>query len=115
MSKKQGNEKPSRLMRVVYPLTLALIAAGCVYALMPGFRELEDVRAQMANLRQTLTAKSLANEALSKEIESMDTAEGVERAARRYLRWARPDEVLVLFEPPSGETTTEFRLGERRP
>jgi cell division protein FtsB len=107
MSKKQGNGKASGRKRVIYPLTLALVAGACVYALMPGFRELEDVRARITNLRETLRAKTLANAERIKEIEDMNTADGVERAARRYLRWGRPDEVLVLFEPPSGEPATE--------
>lgn len=112
MSKKPGPRKPSGRTRVIYPLTLALVAGTCAYALMPGFRELESVRAQITNQRDTLRAKTLANAARIKEIGSMETADGVERAARRYLRWGRPDEVLVLFEPPSGEPTTEFELGE---
>lgn len=97
---------------MLYPLALALVAGTCVYALMPGFREVESVRAQITSLRDTLRAKTLANAARVKEIESMETDEGVERAARRYLRWGRPDEVLVLFEPPAGEPMTELELGE---
>lgn len=112
MSKKQGNGKPSGRTKMLYPLVLALVAGTCVYALMPGFRELESVRAQITSLRDTLRAKDFANAARIKEIESMETAEGVERAARRYLRWGRPEEVLVLFEPPSAGPTTEFEVGQ---
>jgi len=105
--KKKKKEKPSRVKKAIYPLSLVLMAGVCVYVLLPGFKELEGVRAQIAELRQIACEKSLDNEALRKEIESMDTAEGIERAARRHLRLARPGELLIIFETPENETSTE--------
>ncbi len=105
--KKKKQEKPNRLKRAVYPMSLALVTGLSVYVLLPGFRDLEGVRAQIAELRRSAREESLSNEALRKEIESMDTAEGVERAARQHLRLARPGEMLIIFETPKGTVSVE--------
>lgn len=105
--KKKKKDKPNRLKKAVYPLSVILVSGACVYVLLPGFKELEGVRAQIAELRQVAEEKNLDNEALRKDIESMDTAEGIERAARHYLRLARPGELLIIFQPPGNETSTE--------
>jgi cell division protein FtsB len=105
--KKKTNGKPNRLKKSVYPLSLALVTATCVYVLLPGFKELEGVRAQIADLRRVAREKSLGNESLKKEIESMDTPEGVERAARQHLRLAGPGELLIVFETPENAVSAE--------
>ncbi len=105
--RKKKEEKPSRLKSFVYPISVVVLLAVCGYVLMPGFGELEKVRAQLRELSQVAREKEGSNEQLRREIESMETSEGIELAARRYLRLAKPDEVIVVFSPAQRDDPTE--------
>lgn len=100
MRKKKKQKKRSKLRKFYCPGSLIVVTGACVYLLVPGFRELQSVRARMAKLEHVQRERKAGNEALKKEIASMKTSEGIERAARRHLRLARPDEVIVRFQPP---------------
>jgi cell division protein FtsB len=100
-------EKASRVKKAAYPLSLILTAGLCAYVLVPGFKQLDRVHVQIDELRRTESEKRLYNEALKQEIGSMYTSEGIERAARRHLRLARPDEVIVVFESPQENKSAE--------
>lgn len=100
-------EKASGVKRAAYPLSLILTAGLCAYVLVPGFKQLDTVHVQIDELRRTEGEKRLYNEALKQEIASMYTSEGIERAARRHLRLARPDEVIVVFESPQQNKSAE--------
>jgi cell division protein FtsB len=105
--RKREKEKRSRLRKVFYPAMVMAVAGVCAYILVPGFRELESVRSRVAELERVLLSSKSRNEALRREIASMDTPEGIERAARRHLRLAKPDEVIVRFESPEKAETAE--------
>jgi cell division protein FtsB len=107
VKKKKKEKKPSRLKKVAYSLSLALVFGMCAYVLLPGFSRLEKVRTQIAELRRTYDEKQLHNETLKVEIESMYTSEGIERAARQHLRLAKPDEVVVVFVPSGDRSSAE--------
>jgi cell division protein FtsB len=107
VKKKKKKKKRSKLLKFFYPASVLAVMLACAYVLVPGFRELASVRAQVAALERAYQEKSAANASLKKEIASMNTAEGIERAARRYLRAAKPDEVIFVFKPPHDENSTE--------
>jgi len=100
-------ERPSSVKKAAYPLSLILTAGLCAYLLVPGFKQLDKVQAQIDELRGIESEKRLHNEALKEEIGSMYTSEGIERAARRHLRLAKPDEVIVVFESPQESKSAE--------
>jgi cell division protein FtsB len=105
--KKKKKERRSRLRKVSYPVSVALVMGACAYILLPGFRDLERVRQDAARLRRLEGVRESRNQALKREIASMKTSEGIERAARRHLRLAKPDEVIVVFQSPGEEVSTE--------
>ncbi len=105
--KKKETEKRGRLRRFFYPGSVIAVTGVCAYVLVPGFREVESVRARLAELERVRVEKRSSNEVLKKEIAGMQTAEGIELAARRHLRLAKPEEVIVVFESPREETSTE--------
>jgi len=107
MRKRKKEKRPSRLRKAIYPLTVILVVGVCAYTLLPGFEELEKVHARIGRLRQISREKESRNEALKNEIASMHTSEGIELAARRHLRLARPDEVIVIFQSPEEGNATE--------
>jgi len=105
--KKKGKKKRSRLRKFFYPASLIAVGGMCLYVLVPGFRELESVRARKAELERVQQEKKSANEALKERIAKMNTSEGIEQAARKHLQLAEPDEVIVSFESPEEEKPTE--------
>ncbi len=105
--KRKKEEKPNRARKAVYPLSLILLLGVSAYVLAPGFQELDQVRAQVKELRRKEGERKSHNEALRKEIESMHTSEGIEWAARRYLRLAKPDEVVIVFRSPEDNKAEE--------
>ena len=107
--KKKGKEKKKRrtLTKFVYPASVVAVIGVCAYVLVPGFRDLESVRARVADLERVRQQKESRNQALTKEIASMNTPEGIERAARRHLRLARPGELIVHWLSPGEEESTE--------
>ena len=105
--KKKKEKKRSKLLKLFYPASVLAVTLACAYVLVPGFRELASVRGQVAALERAYQEKIAANASLKEEIASMNTAEGTEQAARRYLRAAKPDEVIVVFKPPADENSTE--------
>ena len=105
--KKKGKKKPSRLRKFLYPVSLIAVVGVCAYVLVPGFRELESVRSRKAELEGVQQEKKSANQALKREIARMNTSEGIEEAARKYLQLAKPDEVVVSFESPEEGKPTE--------
>lgn len=109
MKKKKGKEKKkrSKLRKCIYPASVFAVIAVCAYVLVPGFRELDGVRARIVEMERSKQQQESRNASLKKEIASMDTSEGIERAARRHLRVAMPDEVIVRFQSPEEEKSTE--------
>jgi cell division protein FtsB len=104
---KKKKENRGRLKKAVYPLSLVFVVGACAYVLLPGFRELDGVRATLRRLNRLEREKKQHNEALKQEIASMHTSDGIERAARQYLRLAKPDEVIVVFRSSEEEKPTE--------
>lgn len=100
-------ERQSRAKKAAYPLSLVLTVGVCAYVLVPGFKELEKVRDRIVELRRVAQEKNSYNQALREDIKSMHTSEGIERAARRHLRLAKPDEVIVVFHSPENGDSAE--------
>jgi cell division protein FtsB len=99
--KKKKKKKKSKLGKFLYPASVIAVTAVCAYVLFPGFRELEDVRARVVELERAHQGKLADNDALKREVASMSTPEGIERAARRFLGAAKPDEIIFRFKPPA--------------
>jgi cell division protein FtsB len=105
--KKQKKKKRSELRKFVYPAIVVVLMAVCAYLLLPGFRELDSVRARVGELERVSDEKKAANEILEKEIASMSTSEGIERAARQHLHVAKSDELIVRFGSAEAKEQTE--------
>ncbi len=104
---RKKKKKRSKLRKFVYPAIVVVVMGACAYVLLPGFRELESVRARVGELERVSEEKKTANEILEKEIASMSTSEGIGRAARQHLHVAKPDELIVRFGPAEGKEQTE--------
>ena len=78
----------------------ALITAGCVYLLKPGFAEYAEQRAEMKRLTAQIGKLETERDALGEQKQKLEAEdpELTERLAREKFRLGKPGETIFRFK-----------------
>jgi cell division protein FtsB len=89
---------------LVWPAVLAVVLVVCAVIFYRGMSNFQDVRAELAQVRQTNQRLDRENRSLYRQVLRLrgDDA-AVERAARREMGLVRPGEVVYRFAGPGEE------------
>ena len=95
----------SKLTKVVVGLIVlaVLMLIGMCY--LPLIQENTRMRAEILKLEQRLKTEQEKSDQLQGQIDALrNDPKTVERLAREKLRYAKPDETVILFEPTTNTT-----------
>jgi len=94
-----NRRSPSKPERIAFGIILAAVVCLCAALLVPGFRRLHERHNRINDLTNDVKADEGKKHEREREIAELDTDEGVERAAREDLHYAKEGETVFDFEP----------------
>ena len=101
-SEASGAPRPRGWISTV-TMSLGVVFAICLAKLyIDQYIEIRALTKRRDRAEAELTATRKRHEALTEEVEYLETLEGVERLARDKLRYIRPDEVILVPLRPGG-------------
>jgi cell division protein FtsB len=89
-----------RLSRLIILLLIVAAILGVALWYLPLIRQNEVLRRDILMLEGRIAKELERNRKLSAELEAYHDPRTLERLARERLNYARPDELVIRFEPP---------------
>ena len=91
-----------KLTKVVWGLFIVAVVGAVVLWYLPPIRQNERMRKEIIRLDGEIQKQEAMARETHSSIEAMRDPKTVERIARGKLGYAKPDEIVVRFESPSG-------------
>jgi cell division protein FtsB len=89
-----------RLSRLIILLLIVAAVLGVALWYLPVIQKNEKLRRDILNWDSRIEKELERNRRLNAELEAYRDPRSVERLARERLNYARPEELIIRFEPP---------------